>query len=290
MTESNVSKVRQLLRLFGFKEKRERVESLEKEKPELFESLLAQQSHYQEIHALGKTGKIFLITRKGKVEPLIDYEDVVFASNSGKSLASEVKPLYVKHNITGTSEHKLFSLIKQDHLELLDREKVMKDPIAFTHCIFLERSNKMAYIPVQQKGIDEILKPFRLSAVVCNDWKFRKGDHTEEKDRVKVLRKRTMDTLDLINRFLSSSSPTKKSSEKSPKSPKKEKKEKDKKVKKSKKPITESVPFLIKPLLPVVVVEKEKELFIIDRNTTDYNQAIEWLHACPSLIDQLISV
>ena len=301
---NNISEVRQLLKLFGESVKRSRVEKLAEERAELCVKLVSHSKDYAPL-TTHKTDKIFLLMGKNVV-PLVKFDKLSILEDSPKSLNSAVSAQAVKHNITGRSEHKLYRVVRDGHLRMLDIGNVAKEPVSVSRCVFMDKVNEDAYQLKDEQSMEKIKSQFGVTGVVCNIWRFPKGDTSSPKKRLFLLEERTKSTLSLIQQFLSDSPPPttttshkkKGKNEKTRGKDKKNKKDKKEKPKKAKKPkaLVEKVPDLIGPLLPIVpqmeieTVVAEMNGLILNRDTSDYNTGLEWFNTCPTLLSELLCI
>ena len=174
--KSQAKSVVSLLGLFGYEAERSEVlKSIEeKEKRKLFEKLLAKADHFCPINFQTRTSKIFAFLQReqeeepGELVALTDLKEMRVTEDAGVVLKEEVKQLSLIHELVGTLEERLYILTRNEpepFIRLVKMKRVIKEPVMFTKCIFLNEHKACAYIPVGQLGMDAIKKDFGLRAV-----------------------------------------------------------------------------------------------------------------------------
>lgn len=297
--KSQAKSVVSLLGLFGYEvERSEVLKSIEvKEKRKLFERILAQADHFCPVNFQTRTSKIFAFLASEELVSLTDLKELRVTEDAGVVLKEEVRQLSTLHELDGTFKERLFILASNEPeslIKLVKLKHVLKEPVWFTKCIFLNEEKGCAHNPVGQVGMDAIKKDFGLRAVfACSK--------RDKPDRV-VLTKLILSVDENIRKFLDLSVTTvvekpKKSHKKSDKERKRkapegqlDKEERtgsEKKLKLSEE-LAREQPMQREPAQPEPTlmewptqregtVQQEGE-FIIDRDTTDYTLCKNWFY------------
>lgn len=158
VSKSDVKSVKTLLGLFGYAVGRKELKKLAGEKRKLFRSLLKKVSDYGPINFQSRTTKIFLFIGQ-EVHVMADLQDLLITEEAGKELKKMVAKLSPVYDLEGSFEKRLFELITNSHIPLLEPSTIA-EPIKFCHCVLLHDSTERAFIPTNQTGLDAVLGDF----------------------------------------------------------------------------------------------------------------------------------
>lgn len=260
--KSQVKSVKNLLGLFGIKKGRKEVKKLEKKQTELFKTLLKEADQYVPITSQTRSLRIVLITDDDKVLPLTEYDSFCVTKESGTVLNGEIALKSKSHDIEGTFEERLYSLLRKDFIRIVPSEEVLEEPVLFAKCVFLNDETQTAHVPVNQSGINAIKKALGLSAVICNNTTFKTSLKTTQ-DKNAFAFKQTSDLYAMIKEFISEKPSVVVIDEEARATKRKPEVELDQGNEKK--------------------LKFTSEVLVIDRNTTEYNVALEWLHNLPEI-------